>query len=85
MVANYYKYGPATTDSQKKYRILDANPPSGGLEALGKWHIEDNFVYGYPDVTADNWDGGIQRVPPAEYENMRLLEPLDAPELESFE
>ncbi|MEX0609201.1 MAG: T9SS type A sorting domain-containing protein [Balneolaceae bacterium] len=82
MVANYYKSGPATTDTQKKYRILDANPPSGGLEALGKWHIEDNFVDGYPEVTADNWDGGIQRIPESEYEGMRMIEPFEISSLE---
>ncbi|MCF7803312.1 MAG: T9SS type A sorting domain-containing protein [Candidatus Marinimicrobia bacterium] len=49
MVANYYKYGPATGP---RSRIVDPAPS-------GSWYIADNFVYGYPDITEDNWDGGV--------------------------
>ena len=52
MVANYYKAGPAT-ESGVRDTIAD---PSGGV-----WYVADNYVDGYPDVTADNWlgmDGG---------------------------
>ncbi|HKJ43749.1 MAG TPA: T9SS type A sorting domain-containing protein [Sunxiuqinia sp.] len=58
MVNNYYKYGPATSSS-KKYRIInpsdadDANP-------ISKWYVTGNYVYGYPNITADNWSGGVQ-------------------------
>lgn len=51
MVANYYKYGPATGP---KDRIVE---PSDGL---GKWFVEDNYVFDYPEITADNWAGGVQ-------------------------
>ena len=85
MVANYYKAGPATPNSQKLYRILDA-------EGDGQWYIEDNFVYGYPAVTENNWvsaisDGiqAIQGVHPNDFETFRVHTPLDAPELPSFE
>jgi hypothetical protein len=54
MVANYYKYGPAT--DSKRNRIIE---PS---DELGKWYVEDNFVFGYPAVTEDNWNGGVQNV-----------------------
>jgi pectate lyase len=53
MVANYYKYGPATK-SGVRYRIVE---PSDGM---GKWYIEDNFVTGSPAITANNWAGGVQ-------------------------
>jgi len=53
MVANYYKYGPATK-SGVRYRIVE---PSDGT---GKWYIEDNFVTGSPAITANNWAGGVQ-------------------------
>ncbi len=53
MVANYYKYGPATS---RKDRIIS---PS---DEIGKWYVADNYVFGYPNVTADNWDGGVQGV-----------------------
>jgi len=49
MVANYYKAGPATR-SNVKNRI--AAPGEGG-----KWYVADNYIDGYPDVTADNWLG----------------------------
>jgi hypothetical protein len=53
MVANYYKYGPATNVGVRS-RILQ---PS---DTAGNWYIADNFVYGNPAVTADNWNGGVQ-------------------------
>ena len=53
MVANYYKSGPATTSS-KLNRIVE---PS---DANGSWYIEDNYVEGYPLITANNWAGGVQ-------------------------
>ncbi|SMO94209.1 T9SS type A sorting domain-containing protein [Gracilimonas mengyeensis] len=80
MVANYYKSGPATDDGSKEHRILD-----GGYGPFGKWYIEDNYVDGYPDVTANNWDGGIQGVPSSFEDDLRVREPFEAPELESFE
>ncbi len=53
MVANYYKYGPATK-SGVRYRIVE---PSDGQ---GVWYIADNYVTGSPAITADNWAGGVQ-------------------------
>jgi len=50
MVANYYKYGPATGP---RSRIVEPSTP------LGSWYIADNFVYGYPEITENNWDGGV--------------------------
>jgi len=52
MVANYYKYGPAT-DSGVRSRI--ANPSARSVDDKGSWYIADNYVNGYPTVTADNW------------------------------
>ncbi len=51
VVANYYKYGPA---SRHKDRIVEP------LDSTGAWFIADNFVFGYPEITADNWSGGVQ-------------------------
>jgi hypothetical protein len=51
VVANYYKYGPATGP---KDRIADP------WDDKGRWYVADNFVYGFPDITADNWAGGVQ-------------------------
>jgi hypothetical protein len=58
----YYKYGPAT-DSSKRYWI--ANPSYlidsiTGDRVYGLWYISGNYVNGYPSITADNWNGGVQ-------------------------
>jgi hypothetical protein len=54
LVANYYKSGPATKSGELRYRIVN---PS---DDLGRWYITENFVHGYPNITADNWAGGVQ-------------------------
>ena len=53
MVANYYKAGPGTKGN-KKNRIVDVS------ENESRWYIADNYVTGYPEITADNWSGGVQ-------------------------
>jgi len=54
MIANYYKYGPATNASIKR-RI--AEPSARSTDDKGDWYVSDNYVEGYPAVTADNWKG----------------------------
>lgn len=56
VIGNYYKAGPATSGSVRD-RIVN---PS---DDKGKWYVTDNYVYGYPAITADNWDGGVQGWP----------------------
>jgi hypothetical protein len=63
IINNYFKPGPATADNAVRYRILEpaqswnkANPVSH----WGKAYVAGNIVEGYPNVTADNWDGGVQ-------------------------
>jgi hypothetical protein len=47
---NYFKYGPATNDDVK-YRVVEP------YDTTGNWYIDGNYIYGSPDVTADNWLG----------------------------
>ncbi|MDR6880642.1 Ig-like domain-containing protein [Bacillus sp. 3255] len=54
VVNNYYKAGPATFDDVKN-RIF--NPWS---EQPGNYYVDGNYVAGYPDISANNWAGGIQ-------------------------
>jgi pectate lyase len=54
MVANYYKPGPATASGVRD-RIAEPSSRAAGDE--GSWHVSDNYVDGYPAVTADNWLG----------------------------
>lgn len=51
VIANYYKYGPAT---RKKNRIVEPWDGKGG------WYVSENYVFGFPKITADNWAGGVQ-------------------------
>ncbi|WP_430820414.1 pectate lyase family protein [Carboxylicivirga caseinilyticus] len=58
MVNNYYKSGPAN----EKYpnRIVEITDISTDYPYYSKWYIDGNYVDGYPDITADNWAGGVQ-------------------------
>lgn len=53
LIANYYKPGPGTGTGRVNHRIVE-------ISDGGKWYVADNFVYGYPDISADNWAGGVQ-------------------------
>ncbi|MFD1771977.1 polysaccharide lyase [Sphingobacterium suaedae] len=60
---NYFKPGPATPKDQPiGYRIL--KPESGRSKlpyvVFGRAYVNGNIVEGNEQVTADNWNGGIQ-------------------------
>ncbi|MDR0541299.1 MAG: thrombospondin type 3 repeat-containing protein [Dysgonamonadaceae bacterium] len=62
-INNYYKPGPLTPkDSPVGHRIL--KPESGrsklGYYVFGRVYANGNIVEGYPEITKDNWAGGIQ-------------------------
>lgn len=59
---NYYKPGPATGTGAIHHRIVK---PEAGLsrnekKKYGRVYCEGNVVEGHPEVTADNWNGGVQ-------------------------
>jgi hypothetical protein len=61
IINNYFKPGPITpTDQPIRYRIL--KPESGYMKpkTFGRAYVDGNFIVGSPEVTADNWNGGIQ-------------------------
>lgn len=61
IINNYYKPGPITPNDQPiRYRIL--KPESGYMKpkTFGRAYVTGNFVEGAPEVTADNWNGGVQ-------------------------
>lgn len=58
MVNNYYKAGPATIES-KRDRIVNPSEP------YGKFYVAGNIVTASEEVTANNWDGGVQCDDPA--------------------
>ena len=63
-INNYYKPGPLTPkDSPVSHRILKSESRSQGLfpfKQFGRVYAVGNIMEGYPEVTRDNWNGGIQ-------------------------
>jgi len=53
IVNNYFKSGPATTSS-KLNRIVSPSIP------YGSFYVDGNFMYGYENISKNNWDGGVQ-------------------------
>ncbi len=74
IVANYYKPGPATEPGEVSYRI--ANPSFRDEEDFGRWYIADNFMVGNPEVSKNNWDGGVQT--DISFEKIRLNQPWES-------
>lgn len=83
IINNYYKPGPLTPKNQPVgHRIL--KPESGrsklGYYVFGRVYANGNIMEGYPEVTKDNWAGGIQvnKQPDTEgyTENMKWNEPF---------
>jgi len=62
VVANYFKPGPVT-EGELRYRVAKPeafrNFKEGG-DREGKWYVAENVVEGNEQVTADNWNGGVQ-------------------------
>lgn len=63
MINNYYKPGPATPkEGNISHRILKPEAGRSKLDhkVYGRVYAEGNIMEGYPEITADNWAGGIQ-------------------------
>ncbi|WP_418262446.1 polysaccharide lyase [Flavobacterium faecale] len=61
IINNYFKPGPITPkDDPIRYRIL--KPESGYRvpKTFGRAYVNGNYIDGVPEVTADNWNGGVQ-------------------------
>jgi hypothetical protein len=54
-INNYYKFGPAT-DRKVRRRIFEQK------DARGRMYLAGNYVSGFPKVSKNNWDGGIDFV-----------------------
>lgn len=59
MAANYYKPGPGTLGGNNEYKIVQPSSRNY-LADYGEWFVADNYIYGYPNITTDNWSGGVQ-------------------------
>ena len=63
-INNYYKPGPLTPkDTPVGHRIIKAESRSEGLfpfKQFGRVYAHGNIMEGYPEITKDNWKGGVQ-------------------------
>jgi hypothetical protein len=63
IINNYFKPGPATPKGEEiSYRLLkpESERNKNVVDNFGHAYVNGNVVEGYPKVTADNWDGGVQ-------------------------
>ncbi len=67
MIANYYKPGPATSDSKARI-ILDPSQP------FGKFYLNENVDAAAPAVTDNNWAG--VKLSPEDLTAVQLREPV---------
>lgn len=88
IINNYFKPGPITPkDDPVGHRIL--KPESGRSKLkyreFGRAYVTGNIMEGYPKITANNWDGGVQVEDmdnAGEYAvDMRVEKPLPMPRL----
>ena len=74
LVNNYYKPGPAThADVKRRVARIDNSEKLG---FSGMWYIEGNVVEGYPEISANNWNGGVDFEEGASMEKNRKTEPF---------
>jgi hypothetical protein len=62
IINNYFKPGPGTPREPIAYRLLKPESERSKVvfDNFGKAYVAGNFVEGYPEVSEDNWKGGVQ-------------------------
>jgi len=89
LVNNYYKSGAATNKDVKRRITRIDNAEKMGFSCL--WHVDGNFVEGYPEISADNWAGGVDYEEGTSPEKNRRKDPFEVapvitqPAKEAFE
>lgn len=53
IINNYFKYGPATTSSKLDRIVMPSEP-------YGQFYVDGNYVFGYDNISKNNWNGGVQ-------------------------
>ena len=62
MVNNYYKPGPATPSSRnKRFMEISLDATAGYEPGYGQFYIAGNYMNGNTTVTANNWNGGVDK------------------------
>lgn len=59
LVNNYYKPGPATQPAVRR-RVARLDDTQSAYGYPSRWHIAGNVVEGAPEISADNWQGGVE-------------------------
>src|SRR4051812_38747143 len=79
VVNNYYKPGPATHGALR-HRICRLQPrwPKDDHPGAGLWYVAGNHVEGRPDITADNWAGGVYFEPEGVQKGVVIPQPTEA-------
>ncbi|HVU98307.1 MAG TPA: hypothetical protein VHE34_23950 [Puia sp.] len=63
IINNYFKPGPVTPRNENVgHRILKPETGRSKLKELhfGRAYVNGNIMDGYPEITKDNWNGGVQ-------------------------
>jgi len=88
IINNYFKPGPATPkDNNVGHRILKPEAGRSKLKYLvfGRCYVNGNIMEGYPEITKDNWAGGVQveELPNTDKYTpyMKVVKPLPMPQL----
>ncbi len=85
---NYYKAGPATSSAVRHriFQLSDADIEAGGSNSPEdsqnyetSLYAEGNYVDEFPEITADNWNGGIDFYDGATEAKNRAHTPFDFP------
>jgi len=62
IINNYFQPGPSTPKNNVGHRIL--KPESGRSKlkyhVYGRAYVNGNIMEGFPEITKDNWNGGVQ-------------------------
>ncbi len=87
IINNYLKPGPGTPSNAVAYRLLKPESERSKVvfDHFGKAFVDGNVVEGYPEVSKDNWKGGVQPDSKASVESVlptiRLEKPYPHAEL----
>ncbi len=82
IINNYFKPGPGTPKTPVAYRILkpESERSKTVFDNFGRAFVSGNFVEGYPEISEDNWAGGVQPDSKAPVDEIlpkiRVLEPF---------
>lgn len=73
LINNYFKAGPATNKSVRR-RIVEISKSENFN--YGTFYIEGNYVEGYPEISLNNWKGGVDIDDSSYFNKVRSLKPF---------